>query len=60
MNTNLDVDLITELNIHTHTGFSILIHCLKCKYYSFLNSNSPHSPPENLPGYTVEGFFLVN
>ena len=51
METNLDVELITEFAIQMNIGFTVLIH------YPFLNSTSPNSPLENLPGYTVKGFF---
>ena len=57
METNLDVEHVTKLPIHTHTGFSVLINCLKWMYYPFLNSNSPHSPPEKLSDYTVKDVF---
>ena len=46
---------IDHSDTHTILAFSY-IHCVNYKYYPFLNSKSPPSPPENIPGYMIRGF----
>ena len=56
MVTNLDAELVTELTIQTHTGSTVLIHCLNYKYYPFHTANSPRIPLVTHPGSWSKAF----